>query len=62
MAALLNKPGRTRRPRRVDVPRCPGDKRTMVWVQRNGGGPDHLTGCPCYRLGRPGEELEKSCD
>ena len=33
------------------VPRCPGDKHTMVWVRRNGGGPDHLTCCPRCRDG-----------
>jgi hypothetical protein len=39
--------GRTGRPRRVDVPRCPGDQRTMVWVQRNGGDPNHRVACDC---------------
>lgn len=33
------------------VPRCPGDKHTMVWVRRNGGGPDQLTCCPRCRDG-----------
>src|ERR1035441_297852 len=47
MAALLNKPGRTGRPRRVDVPRCPGDQGTMVRVQRNGGDPNHRVACDC---------------
>src|ERR1019366_1366934 len=32
------------------VPRCPGDKHTMVWVRRNGG-PDQLTCCPRCRDG-----------
>jgi hypothetical protein len=36
------------------VPRCPGDKHTVVWVRRNGGGPDQLTCCP-HCLGGPRE-------
>jgi hypothetical protein len=33
------------------VPRCPGDKHTMVWVRPHGGGPDQLTCCPRCRDG-----------
>src|ERR1035441_3826486 len=33
------------------IPRCPGDKHTMVWVRCNGGGQDQLTCCPRCRDG-----------